>query len=1022
MALRTKRADGIDITDPVEQVSLSGWFALSILLLMISTIWAIYQEMTGLRPWKAYQAQFKAVAADHYQKKLEDAQAELSRIKASTSYQQALKEQVEAEKGFQARQGEVADLKAKQTQARQDLAQVRTDLGGIRNEYQAAVYQWEHADEAGKQKWIQEIKQREEQVNDLLGKMRSLDGQINKYAADIFAVGSASQKAQQKVSEFSAKVARYAGLLEDVQTRDIKIHQFYIPTLEHATDRCASCHVGALYPELDDIAKTLEESPVFYEEVEKYAKLFKSHPGDHLLKHPPEKFGCVSCHAGSGIALSSVTEAHGTHHHHEQPLYRSPSNAPKAFGNVAEAGCNKCHLQELEIPGAPLLSFGKQLFSEACAACHKAKGIWIGRDVLAAAQKKFSQVETSLMKAKKAEAQLKIAQEEIDTQLDEEILDDEQYDVLDKALQVKKDANRLTLLRTENQLTLATKKVADARQDVRDIGPDLRNVQTKLRPDWIKQWIMNPHAFSEKTKMPNFFLGEKRAEEVAAFLWQSASIPPESFDRKAPTDPQTIAKGKALFLDSGCLACHVGGEGPDGKPVDTRPSFGTGEDGKPIKKRSFGPDLIRTGEKARFDWLSRWIYDPHKVSPSTRMPNLRLQREQTEAIAAWLTTQRKDKVSEQTWEEVPDYLDDVDRAKRGYQVVQRFACYSCHAIQDMEQKEKLMSDRFGRIGTEVSAHGSKTLHLFDFGLIEDEVQKNMWGDDPHPNMTRFDYIAFKARNPRGFEKGRYYQGEDDASHLRMPFFNLSRDEAHAVATFVTSLVEEPVPSDYRFDPIYPRGAVSRGRNLTVSLNCISCHEMEEKRGGYLLQRYQDLNTAPPFLTGEGRRVQPEWMFHFLKSPEHLRPWLKVRMPFFNLSDREASLLSEYFQGVDDQPFPYVFQDPIRLNQEQMDQAKKIMEGQCKRCHDLGKEYNPKGQAPLMNRVKDRIKYQWILPWVLNPQRTLPHTRMPNLNLSEEQVKLVRGYIQVLNTDYTPVKGSSEVELHRAHPPAIITEN
>lgn len=1022
MALRTKRADGIDITDPEEQVSLSGWFALSIACLMGATVAAIYMEVTGLRPWKSYQAQFKQVATAHYQKKIDAARAELARIQASDEYQEALQERDEAASDLESRQGDIDALKAEQESAREELAAVRAELGTIRGEYQAAIYNWEQSDEAGKERWISEIKSREDQVNSLLERMRNLDDKVNKLGADIFAVGTEKMKADQKVAGFAADVARLEGLLDDVQGRKIKIQQYYVPDLDHATDRCASCHIGVLYPELEDVAATLEGMPQYEEEVAKYASLFKSHPGDHLVKHPPEKFGCVSCHAGDGLSLTTAWEAHGTHHHHEQPLYRSPSNAPKAFGSVAEAGCNKCHVNELEIPGAPLLSFGKQLFSDSCAACHKAKGVWIEHDILEAAQKKLASVESSLMQAKETQEALRKEQEALDTQLDEELIDDDQYDALDKALRARKNANRVEILRSENRFELASREVSDAHRDIRHPGPDLRNTQDKLRPDWIKQWLLDPHAFAEKTKMPNFYLGEKRAEEVAAYLWQNARNPAESFEREAPSDPETLEKGEKLFHSAGCLACHVGGKDDEGNPVDVRPVFGIGEDGKPIQKRGFGPELLRTGEKARFDWLSRWIYDPHAVSPTTRMPNLRLQKDQADAIAAWLTTQRSEDVDSDLWEDVPDYLDDEEKAEAGYQVIQRFGCYSCHAIQDMEQKDKLMSERFGRIGVEVSAHGSKTLHLFDFGLIEHEVQENMWGDEHHPNMTRFDYIAYKSWNPRGFEEGRYYQGEDDASHLRMPSLNLSRDEAHAVATFVTSLVEEPVPSEYVFDPGYPRGPVSQGRNLTVKHNCIACHKMEDDRGGHLMSLYEDLNNAPPSLVGEGRKIQPDWMFHFLQGPEHLRPWLEVRMPYFQLSDRESGLLSEYFQGVDDQPFPYVSPDPVHLTPDQMDAAKEILTGQCQRCHDLGVEYNPAGQAPMLDISKERIKPSWIPGWVLNPQSILPHTRMPNLGLTQAQVELVRDYIQVMNTDYQPSEGPFQLELHRAHPPALITEN
>lgn len=1021
MALRTKRADGIDLTDPQEQVSLAHWFALSIALLLFSTVWAVYREISGLRPWKGYQAQFQRAASAHYTNQLRAAQEELARARKTAAYREAADELEEAGEEFDSRQGEIDALSAERSEKQALLEAKREELKPIRLEYQYSVYNWEQAAAQAKPGWKSRILAVQTTVNELLAETLRLDEEINALSAKIFAVGQGKLDAQAKVSEFEAEVARLSGLIQDVEGRQEQVVQFYVPALDHATDRCASCHVGALYSGLGDIEKTLGSMSEFKYETEKYASLFKSHPGDYLQRHPPEKFGCTSCHAGDGLMLSSEWEAHGTHHHHEEPLLTSPTHAPKAFGSVAEAGCNKCHMQEMELPGAPLLSFGKQLFAETCAGCHKAKGIWPDEDALDAAGKHLESVRDSLMKTKAVTDVLTAAQLALDEKLTSGEVDDDQYDAQDRRLAARKEANRLERLRIEEAERMATRDVEDRKLDRRSIGPDLRNLREKVRPDWIKQWLQDPHAFYEKTKMPNFLLPEEHVEAIAAFLWQAARAPRPGYDRGPPRDEETIERGAKLFSESGCLACHVGKDA-SGELVDVRPQYGTGEDGKPIVMRGFGPELTRTGEKARFEWMWRWIYDPHELSPTTRMPNLRLQEDQARAIAAYLATQTKDEVPGKSWREVPEYLDDEERGAKGYQLVQRYGCYSCHAIQDKDQPDKLMGDRFGRIGVELSAHGSKTLHLFDFGLIEHQVQENMWGEAHHPNVTRFDYIAYKVRRPRDFEEGRYYQGPEDESHLRMPFLNLSREEAHAVATFVTSLVEKGVPEEYRYEPGYPAGAVAAGRTVTQKHNCIACHKMEKDRGGFLTARWEDKNFAPPTLQGEGRRVQPDWMFEFLKQPEHIRPWLSVRMPDFHLSDHEAQQISEYFQAVDDQAYPFVHRPQVHLDPEEYRDAKELVDGQCKRCHSLGESYDPKGQAPLLDAVKQRIKPEWITPWVLNPPRVIPYTRMPNLKLTDRQARIVADYLQVLNTDFKPGRGPWKPDVHRAHPPAVITEN
>jgi len=65
---------------------------------------------------------------------------------------------------------------------------------------------------------------------------------------------------------------------------------------------------------------------------------------------------------------------------------------------------------------------------------------------------------------------------------------------------------------------------------------------------------------------------------------------------------------------------------------------------------------------------------------------------------------------------------------------------------------------------------------------------------------------------------------------------------------------------------------------------------------------RDSNTArrdlPPPLVREGERVQPEWLFTFLRNPTPIRPQVILRMPKFNMSDDDAKALVNYFGGAD----------------------------------------------------------------------------------------------------------------------------
>ncbi len=53
-------------------------------------------------------------------------------------------------------------------------------------------------------------------------------------------------------------------------------------------------------------------------------------------------------------------------------------------------------------------------------------------------------------------------------------------------------------------------------------------------------------------------------------------------------------------------------------------------------------------------------------------------------------------------------------------------------------------------------------------------------------------------------------------------------------------------------------------------------------------------SVPPLLDREGEKVQPNWLFQFLRNPSPIRPMAKLRMPRFNMSDEEAHALVNYF--------------------------------------------------------------------------------------------------------------------------------
>src|SRR5208283_3066110 len=98
-----------------------------------------------------------------------------------------------------------------------------------------------------------------------------------------------------------------------------------------------------------------------------------------------------------------------------------------------------------------------------------------------------------------------------------------------------------------------------------------------------------------------------------------------------------------------------------------------------------------------------------------------------------------------------------------------------------------------------------------------------------------------------------------------------------------------------------------GKSATAGLEglILSAHQAQFRPGGafgevyerykcYVCHRFNGYGgTLAPDLTNEGSRAQKKWIAEFLKNPQTLRPTLTFRMPQFNMTDDEVSVVADY---------------------------------------------------------------------------------------------------------------------------------
>ena len=270
-------------------------------------------------------------------------------------------------------------------------------------------------------------------------------------------------------------------------------------------DRCQSCHV-ATDQKYVPAQLTLTKADLGMAKSDDAP--FTSHPDLDLIEwHPLEKFGCSPCHGGNGRAINSVQRGHGRYEHWLWPLYY-PENY--------NAGCQQCHSADMVTEHAPVLNEGKQLYRQkGCIGCHRFNGFDNQDEQLVNARQTILQLAKT-----KADDELEIPrlQKLGDTAPDNASADNYYAQATNLTVEISRIDAQSESLEVHSH---------DLLQEIKKVGPDLKEARQKLRKEWIPYWIGHTTEFRPTTKMPQFKLTHDQIHAIAAFIWQdSLSGPP----------------------------------------------------------------------------------------------------------------------------------------------------------------------------------------------------------------------------------------------------------------------------------------------------------------------------------------------------------------------------------------------------------------------------------------------------------------------------------------------------------------
>jgi mono/diheme cytochrome c family protein len=230
----------------------------------------------------------------------------------------------------------------------------------------------------------------------------------------------------------------------------------------------------------------------------------------------------------------------------------------------------------------------------------------------------------------------------------------------------------------------------------------------------------------------------------------------------------------------------------------------------------------------------------------------------------------------------PDHLAEV----KGRQVLDKFNCGGCHQVRAGVFDVKLNDD--SRAALEATY---KTLQKSNFTDDHVFAFHNAWVGSQNPNADR---LTLHGVDPREL-------------NLKRPSGQpvLGADGRPLLGIRLTDAVQ--------FLGRDGKVLTLRGGNV-AGLDRTTITSRSDPFGGtfahlltpYLIAKnsakYPDEKTAssalPPPLVREGERVQPDWMFGFLRNPTEVRPMTVLRMPKFNMSEDEAHDLVNYFAAAD----------------------------------------------------------------------------------------------------------------------------
>jgi mono/diheme cytochrome c family protein len=595
------------------------------------------------------------------------------------------------------------------------------------------------------------------------------------------------------------------------------VRQIWLPELE-VVDRCTTCHVGLKEASLAGVAQP-----------------FRPHPP---IPHSLTEFGCVMCHRGQGFA-TTVEDAHDSTLAWEQPILPA---------RYVESSCGQCH--ERPLTGTAQLNSGREMLaSYGCVNCHKVLSPE-GRAMTATDDPPPLSHVASKTSREWIFAWLKNPQAYAATATmpNFQLSDDD-----------ARDLSAFLISQSTPYLEGAPRKSAPAAGDPQqgasvygesycaschamqnaaglmvggNVGPELTRVGSKVKPEWLGEWLRNPKTYDPDTMMPHYRFEDKDIGLVMGFLENKTDSDFLANVKLEAVTPEQIEHGKRLVNERGCASCHeINGVAHPDNFAPELSAVGS----LALSKIVFVPGMKHTLP----DYIAAKIRNPRSFGSALKMPQFTLTDSQVDALVTALLAQtaRAKTLPAALRIQAPPPSTYQPAGKAG-RLIADMRCFSCHAI----------NGRGGSMAPDLTWEGSSVQRGWLVNFLK------------HPNTLRPALIR------------------------RMPKFNMTDEDANTLADYIMTAYQTPAFDTDSLDAgKFAAGEAAHGKDLYYGkYACNSCHILDPaKDKGYL----------GPTLTQAGTRLNAAWVFHWLQNAQKLRPGtLEIN---WNMGDDDARAITAF---------------------------------------------------------------------------------------------------------------------------------